>query len=240
MTTPRRRKRSQHTGPQRWVGYCRVSTGKQVASGGGLDDQEAKIRAAATARGAELVGIEVDGGISGTSTDGRDALARALEMVRTGQADGIVVTKIDRLARSVADFSRLVEEAKREGWTITVTDIGLDLSTSNGRLVAGVLAQVAAWEAEVIAERTSDAMQAKIQTGTRYGRKAKVPTEVVDRIVAERAAGRGLVAIGEGLMADDILTSTGKATWHASTVRQVLVTAALDAQAAARRVSAPA
>ncbi|SCX48939.1 Site-specific DNA recombinase [Klenkia marina] len=206
-----------------------------MASGGGLDDQEAKIRSFATARGVELVGIEVDGGVSGTSTDGRDALARALELVHSGQADGIVVTKIDRLARSVADFSRLAADAKREGWTLAVSEIGLDLSTSNGRLVAGIMANVAEWEAEVIAERTADAMQAKIQTGTRYGRKSKVPAVVVDRIVAERAAGRGLVAIGEGLMADGILTSTGRPVWHASTVKQVLTTAELDAYAAARR-----
>lgn len=237
MSSPARtRKRS--AGPERLVGYCRVSTGKQAESGGGLDAQEAVIRAEVARRGAELVSVEIDGGISGTSTKHRDALARALDLIRSGQADGIVVSKLDRLSRSVKDFATIAQGAKDEGWNVIVLDLGIDLATMNGRLFATILSGLAEWEAEVIGQRTSAGMQAKKETGSRFGRKSKLPAEVATRIVSERRAGRTLVQIAAELTAEGIPTATGKATWHASTVKQALTTAELDAyasHAAARR-----
>lgn len=239
MSTPvRTRKRT--SGPERLVAYSRVSTGKQADSGGGLDAQEAAIRAEVARRGAELVAFEVDGGVSGTSTKGRDALTRALDVVRSGLADGIIVTKLDRLSRSVKDFATIAEEAKANGWNVIVMDLGIDLSTMNGRLFATILSGLAEWEAEIIGERTSAGMQAKKETGSRFGRRSKLPADVADRVVSERAAGRTLTQIAEGLTADNIPTATGKATWWASTVKQVLTTAELDAHATARTALASA
>jgi hypothetical protein len=73
-----------------------------------------------------------------------------------------VVAKLDRLSRSVVDAGRLLEEARKGGFNIVALDLGLDLSTPTGELVANVLAAVAQWERRMIGVRTSEALQVKI------------------------------------------------------------------------------
>ena len=77
----------------------------------------------------------------------------------------MVVAKLDRLSRSVVDAGRLLEEARR-GFNIVALDLGLDLSTPTGELVANVLAAVAQWERRMIGQRTQgEALQVKIAGG---------------------------------------------------------------------------
>ena len=92
------------------VGYARVSTLEQGDSGLGLAAQEAAIRAACRARRLQLLRIHQDIA-SGGSLEGRPELARALATVRSGGAAALVVAKLDRLSRSVHDFSGLLEQA---------------------------------------------------------------------------------------------------------------------------------
>src|SRR3979411_1822110 len=98
------------------VGYVRVSTGEQGASGAGLEAQRAAIRAECDRRGWELARIEEDV-LSGKSMN-RPGLQAALEACRSGEVGGVVVAKLDRLSRSVIDFGNLLAEAKRDGWNI--------------------------------------------------------------------------------------------------------------------------
>src|SRR5690349_820588 len=91
------------------VGYIRVSTDKQAEHGVSLEAQQAKLTAYAQLYDVELVEVIVDAGVSAKTLD-RPGLQRALGMLRKGQANALLVAKLDRLTRSVKDLGALVEE----------------------------------------------------------------------------------------------------------------------------------
>ena len=110
----------------------------------------------------------IDAGVSAKTLD-RPGLQQALGMLRKGQATTLLVTKLDRLTRSVKDLSILLERyfAKRYA-LMSVTD-QVDTSPAAGRLVVHVLMSVAQWEREAIGERTRDALQHKKGRGEKLG-----------------------------------------------------------------------
>jgi DNA invertase Pin-like site-specific DNA recombinase len=116
---------------------------------------------------------------------------------------------------------------------VIALDLGVDTTTPAGELVANVMASVAQWERRTIGDRTRAAMAEKARQGVRIGRPRALPDEVVARIVAERAAGRTLVAIADGLTSDAIPTARSGKPWHRATVESVL-----RSQAARQIVSA--
>ena len=122
------------------------------------------IRHEADRRGWEIVGVHSDTG-TGKSRSGRPGLDAAQEACRTREAEAIVAARLDRIARSVPDFGSLLEDARDRGYALVVLDHELDTSTANGRLVANVLASVAAWEREIISERTREALHDRIESG---------------------------------------------------------------------------
>lgn len=203
------------------VGYLRVSTVEQSHSGLGLAAQLAHIEAEVSRRQWDLIETYTDSA-SGRSMAGRSALAAAVEAVEGGKADILVVAKLDRLSRSLADFAALLERAKGGGWSIVALDVGLDSTTHTGRLIAGVMASVAEWEREAIGLRTREALAAKRATGVRLGRPPVLPESVHDRIRAERESGATLAMIAAGLNSDSIPTAHGGRAWHASTIAAVL------------------
>jgi DNA invertase Pin-like site-specific DNA recombinase len=115
-----------------------------------------------------------------------------------------------------------MDQAKRRGWALVCLDFGLDTTTPAGEMVANVILSTAQYERRLIGERTRVALAAKRAAGVRLGRPQTLAGDVVARIVADRAAGLSLRAIGAGLTADDIGTAHGGATWQASSVRAVL------------------
>jgi DNA invertase Pin-like site-specific DNA recombinase len=96
------------------------------------------------------------------------------------------------------DFARLLEEARKRGFNVAALDLGLDLSTPQGELVANVIASVAQWERRIIGERTRDTLAIKRQQGVRLGRPRTMPKAVIRRIERERAKGRSLRQIADG------------------------------------------
>ena len=98
------------------VGYIRVSTAEQADSGAGLEAQRAAITAEAERRGWQLVHAFEDAGASGKSMDGR-AVQEALQAVDGGQAQALVVAKLDRLSRLLLDFAALMEPARKAAGT---------------------------------------------------------------------------------------------------------------------------
>lgn len=206
----------------RAVGYLRVSTSEQVESGAGLQAQRALIEAEVERRGWVLVGVEVDAGVSGKSMAKRPALAAALARVESGEADVLLVAKLDRLSRSVADFASLLDRAQRLGWGLVALDLGVDTTTPAGELVGHVMAAVAHWERRAIGVRTREGLAAKRAAGVRLGRPQVLTPAVVMRIVTERAAGQTLQAIADGLMADAVPTARGGSAWRPSSVAAVL------------------
>ena len=210
----------------RVVGYTRVSTQEQAESGLGLADQHSAIEAACERRGWDLVAILDDKGLSGKSTAGRKGLQAAISMIEAGAADALVVAKLDRLSRSLIDFTELMAQAQKNGWAIVLLDNDFDMTTPTGRLTAHMLASFAQFEREIIGQRTKAALaEKKRQPGVRLGRAPGVPEAVVARIRRERAAGASLTAIAAGLTGEKVATAQRRrpdAAWYASTVRHVL------------------
>lgn len=142
------------------IAYLRVSSEKQADHGVSLDAQRDKVEAYAKLYDLELVEVVVDAGVSAKSLD-RPGLNRALGMLEAGEAAALLVVKLDRLTRSVADLGKLVETYFSGRWDLLSVSEQIDTRSAAGRLVLNVLASVSQWEREVIGERTSAAMQFK-------------------------------------------------------------------------------
>jgi DNA invertase Pin-like site-specific DNA recombinase len=206
----------------RLLGYARVSTGDQAASGYGLDAQEAAIREGCTQRGWVLAELLRDEGESGKSLD-RPALRQALEGIASGAASGLVVAKLDRLSRSVADFAALLSWFTEADATLVALDIGVDTSTPGGRLVANVFASVAEWEREIIAARTRDGLRAARAAGRPISRRALVDDpRLAKRVKVMRSRGMTFQAIAERLNREGVPTLRGGAEWRPSSVQTAL------------------
>jgi DNA invertase Pin-like site-specific DNA recombinase len=206
------------------VAYVRVSTAGQVESGAGLDAQRASIESECLRRGWTLAHTFEEGGASARSLDGRPSLAAALELLATGGAAALVVSKLDRLARSVADFANLARRAEAQGWAIVSCDLGIDMTTPTGGLLANVSASVAEWERKIIGVRTREALQARKAAGMRLGRPRVLDPSIAERIREERAFGATLQAIANRLNAEGITTPTGR-SWSPALVRKIALQA---------------
>jgi DNA invertase Pin-like site-specific DNA recombinase len=138
----------------------------------------------------------------------------------------------------VRDFAELAETARRQGWSLVALDVDVDTTTPTGELVANVSASVSQWERRIIGARTADALQARKAQGVRLGRPVTLPDEIRDRIATERAEGASLSAIARTLTAEGVPTARGGAKWYPSTVRAVVQSLDLDAEATAARDAA--
>ena len=156
------------------IGYVRVSTEQQADSGLSIEAQRRKVEAQAVVSDAELVDVVVDSRAS-AKTLHRPGWDQVMQAVAAGQADVVIVAKLDRATRSVADLGALLDtfaKARRadggRGVALVSCAESLDTSTAAGRLVVNVLGAVGQWEREAIAERTSDALQEKRRQGRRH------------------------------------------------------------------------
>jgi DNA invertase Pin-like site-specific DNA recombinase len=219
------------TGPPRVVLYTRVSTGEQADSGAGLAAQESQLRAETERRGWLVVGLLSDAGASGSSMRKRPALADALALVDHGQGDVLAVAKLDRLSRSVLDFAQLMVRARDLGWGLVALDLGVDTTTTSGRLVANVMVSVAEWERDIIGQRTREGLAERRAAGVRLGGPQMVPAPIVARIVRGRRAGCTVRGIAAGLTAEGVPTARGGTVWASSSVQAVLRSQAASAWA---------
>jgi DNA invertase Pin-like site-specific DNA recombinase len=216
----------------RVIGYVRVSTDEQHASGAGVSAQRAAIKSECERRGWELLRIIGEDSGASSATLERAGLQRALNELDRGNADVLVIAKLDRLSRSVAQGAQVMDRAKRKGWSLVALDFGLDTTTPAGEMVANVILSTAQYERRLIGQRTKDALAAKREQGVRLGRPQTLPDGVVERIVAGRDAGLSFRAIAAQLVADGVPTARGGASWHASAVKAVC-----ESQAAVRLAS---
>jgi site-specific DNA recombinase len=208
----------------RVVGYVRVSTEGQAEEGVSLEAQEAKLRAYAVATDLTLVTVVVDAGASAKSL-ARPELQRALAMLEQGEADGLLVAKLDRLTRSVRDLGTLLERYFSGRFSLLSVGDSIDTRSAAGRLVLNVLCSVAQWEREAIGERTREALAHLKAQGVRLGAPPLGADEgelaTVERIRALSAEGKSLRAIAETLSTEGHRTKKG-GRWQAETVRKVL------------------
>lgn len=204
----------------RVIGYIRVSTDDQARSGLGLEAQEQTLRQAAAREGWDLVDLVVDEGRSAKSLD-RKGLLDAVARVAAGEAETIAVAKLDRLTRSLVGLADLLEWGERVGASIVALDLGLDTSTSTGRLVARIMASVGEWEREQISDRTRAAAAVKRDKGERISRGSVRDSNpsLARRIAAAREAGETWQTIADALNEEQVPTVRGGACWRVSSVQ---------------------
>jgi site-specific DNA recombinase len=152
------------------IGYSRVSTAEQASEGVSLEMQAKKIEAYCLVKDWQLSEVITDAGQSAESLN-RPGMQRLIEMVEAGQVNTVIVYKLDRLTRSVADLDRLVGKVfEKKNVALVSLQESLDATTATGRLMMNLLASVSQWEREVIGERTKDALQELKAQGKKLGR----------------------------------------------------------------------
>ena len=169
------------------AGYARTSTLDQTA---GLEAQQRELEAARC----ERIYVEQ---VSSVDVPARHELAKALDYIRDG--DVLVVTKLDRLARSVAHLLDILAQLNAKGASLRILDMGIDTSTSTGKLMLTILGGVAEFEREVMLERQREGI-AKAKAAGKY--KGRKPTA--------RAKAAGVIALKEeGVGATEIAKRLG-------------------------------
>jgi len=163
------------------LGYARTSTTDQKA---GLEAQERDLKAA----GVERVYKEQT-----SATGPRKALAEAIDYARDG--DTLVVTKLDRLARSVADLIEITKQLEARGASLRVLNLNLDTETPTGKLMLNLLGSIAQFERELMLERQREGIAKAKAEGKYKGRKptARAKADEVKRL-AEQGITREQIA----------------------------------------------
>lgn len=223
----------------RVIGYTRVSTEEQARGGLSLEAQEGKIRSYCELYELDLLRVIADPGASGKSLD-RPGVAEVLAELRRRKdgPDGLVIAKLDRLTRSLGDWSDLIAEFWRdEKRRLFSVGEAIDTRTATGRMVLNLIMTIAEWEREVIGERTRDALAAKAARSERCGKirygydlasdgRTLSPNPTEQAIIAAmrewRSAGMSLRRIVARLAADGIPTKDGRPRWGAMTVGRIL------------------
>jgi DNA invertase Pin-like site-specific DNA recombinase len=204
------------------IGYVRVSTGRQQESGAGVAAQRAAILAEALRRGWSEADLQFIEETASGKNARRPKLEAAREALASGEASALVVSKIDRLSRSLLDFVGIMQEAQQQGWALIALDMPVDLATPVGQAVASVIATFAQLERAMLSKRTKDALAAKRAAGVRLGRPRILSDDVRGRILRERSDGKTLRAIAEQLNDDAVPTAHNGKAWYPSSVRAAL------------------
>lgn len=149
------------------IGYTRVSSEQQVREGLSLSTQTERLNAWATMKGISLGKIVSDEGISGGTMDrpGLNNILKDLESI-----DGLVITQLDRLTRSVRDLGQLLELFHQHDVSLVSLSEGVDATSAGGRLFLNVLGSVSQWQREDISEKTTVVLRSKRSRGEHVGR----------------------------------------------------------------------
>jgi DNA invertase Pin-like site-specific DNA recombinase len=152
------------------IGYARVSsTGQNEAAQVGILNKH----------GIEELFVDK---ASGTSRDGRPALANAIKFARKG--DALVVTRLDRLARSVIDLHSIAQELQAKKIDLVVTEQSIDTTTPTGRLMFNMLGAIAEFETDLRRERQLEGIAKAMAEGRYKGRPATVDAEAIRAALA--------------------------------------------------------
>jgi DNA invertase Pin-like site-specific DNA recombinase len=227
------------------VAYIRVSTDAQV-DGYGLDTQLDAVRTWAKANGHRIVEVFADEGVSGT-TDAFDraGLSSVIDTIETNKLDGLVVARLDRLARALTVQEAILAHLWRHDGRVFCADVGEVLADDPSdpmrtamRQLAGVFAQL---DRAMIAKRLRDGRRMKAERGgyvagappfgwrAEGGTLVEHPGEqmVIARMRTMRAEGASLNAIADALNSEQVPTKrTGR--WSATSVSRIIDPAARD------------
>ena len=151
------------------VGYARVSSAGQK-----LDVQLDKLE------DCDRVYFEK---ASASSTTSRPELLKALDFVRDD--DVLVVTKLDRLARSVVDMAMIITRLTEKNVDLVVLDQGIDTTTMYGRLQFNILTSIGEFEREIIKERSREGREKALANGVRFGAPAKLTEAEISQLIED-------------------------------------------------------
>lgn len=203
------------------IGYLRASTAEQSEHGHSLGAQETAIRDACVRRGFRLLEVVADEGLSGRHLE-RPKLHAALQRIADGEADGLIVAKLDRLTRSMIDFALLLEWFTDANATLVALDLEIDTSTPGGRLVAHVFAAAAEWERGAIAERTKAGLVEARRRGAKFRPAVVDDPEIVQLVRDLRDCGQSYEQIARELNERGIPTVRGGKLWRGSAIQSAL------------------
>jgi site-specific DNA recombinase len=216
------------------IGYIRVSTGGQVEDGVSLDAQEAKVRAWADLNGADEVVIFRDEGLSGKRYDNRPGLVEGLNIADKG--DALVVYSLSRLSRSTRDTLEIADAlAKKDADLVSLSE-KIDTTTAAGKMVFRMLAVLAEFERDQVADRTRFALAYKRENGEKTGgdvpfgyrvRKGKLYPHAAEQKIVKRireldAAGESLRGICRQLEAEGLRPRAGSGSWHPQAIQRII------------------
>ena len=207
----------------RVIGYVRVAPREGRSERPEIDEQRRAVEAECRRRGWQIVRFEQD--VRSGRTLRRPGLHAALEACRAGDAQGIVVARLDRLTYSVDDLAYLMHRAVQHDFTIVAPDLDLDLETEAGAQVARVLSHASRWHPRNVGRRTrmalEDHLEHRVAHQTR-GRPSSTPSDVADRIRGLRASGHTLQSICDTLNAEGVPTPRGGTHWRPTSLRAIL------------------
>lgn len=208
----------------RAVAYIRVSTDKQAEQGLSLEAQRQKVTQYATLYDIEIVDVIVDAA-SAKSLD-RPGLELALGLLSRKEANAVLVTKLDRLTRSVKDLGFLLENYFQEHDNVLLAvNEQVDTRTAAGRMVLNILMSVAQWERETIGERTRDALAELKTQNVQLGQRRieqLLPPEILLEIRKMHANGLSQRRIVEELNRRQVPTARGRGKWGLDSVQRAL------------------
>ena len=177
-------------------GYARVST---------LEQDLSIQRAALTAAGCGVIRAEK---ASGAQRQGRTELQVLLDFLRPG--DALVVTRIDRLARSLKDLQDIVHELKQRGVALRATEQPIDTGTAAGKAFLDMLGVFAEFETNLRRERQAEGIAAAKARGVYTGRKSRVDVAAVRRLHEEQKLGPAAIARQLGIGRASVYRALGK------------------------------
>ena len=145
--------------------YCRVSTDEQALEGYSIRGQVEKLKSYVSAKSWAVYDVYLDEGISGKNMTERPAINRMLDDIKAGYVKNVLVFKLDRLTRSVADLVQLIDLFKNHGCAFNSLTESIDTSTASGRMFLKIIGIFAEFERENIGERVRLGMERKAREG---------------------------------------------------------------------------
>jgi DNA invertase Pin-like site-specific DNA recombinase len=209
------------------VVYLRVSTARQAAEGIGLDAQEAKCRAHADRMGWAVLAVHRDEGVSGRDgVEDRPGLQAVIDTVKANPGAVAVVYSVSRLARRQRLLWNLLDDREGYGLPVSSATEAFDTATPTGRAMLGMIATFAQLEADMVSERTKDALAEVKAQGRKLGAPSMVDLGAVESIKLAQAlyaaGGFSHRTLADELNRREVPTAKG-GKWWPKTVRSALL-----------------